>query len=302
MSKSNKILSVALRTNFLIIVAFCPLFGAKPASFVELIANYQSSYLVIIILFILSLLTLGGGVLLMFFKSKYSLALNILSFTLLIFTTSNSSGLPVGPGLVLVLFISGLMVCLSYSQFIEKFTMTIPDIVEMALYIGLAVVCDMFLKIRLMANGGSISVAMLPLFLMSLRKGFIKSFIGCGLIYGFINCLIDGYGFIYYPLDYLMCFGSMALLGLARPLIMNKENRLTIKGVISLVVGLLISCLSRLFFATVSGVVMWGTPTYWESFVYNITYLLPSLIIVIILMVALYKPLLMIEKKYPSIQ
>ncbi len=168
------------------------------------------------------------------------------------------------------------------------------------MYIGAAVLLDSFLKIRIMGNGGSISIAMVPLFLLALRKGFVKGFIGCGLIYGAINCMIDGYGLMFYPLDYLMAFGSLAIVGLFRPLIINKERRLTIKGVIFLILALVLSCVSRLYFATVSGVKMWGMPTYLESLIYNLTYLLPSIGIDIALLVALYKPILSIEKKFAS--
>ena len=67
--------------------------------------------------------------------------------------------------------------------------------------------------IRIGATGGSINLAMLPLLIISLRHGPFKGFIGGGIIFGFITCLIDGYGLITYPLEYFLAFGIVGILG-----------------------------------------------------------------------------------------
>lgn len=300
MNKTNRILSVAIPSIFLIISWFCPLFVAKTPSFFEFLTTGGVENIRAFIVFILATLTQAAAMFLMFRKWKYSFFPSIVSFVLFILFTSSRGEVNVDAGLVFLIVTSGILTAVSYYQFIEAFNFTIRDIVEIAMFLGLAVVFDQFVKIRIGANGGSISIAMFPLFVLVMRKGFVKGFIGCGLIYGFINCLLDGYGFIYFPLDYFMAFGSLAILGLFRGLIYNNERRLTIKGVIFLVIGLVLSCTFRLFFATVSGVKYWGMPTYWESLAYNAAYLLPSLGIVTGIMIALYKPLLLLEKIFPT--
>lgn len=300
MKYQNKILSASLPIIFVIIMLFCPLFDAKTASFIDLLFNFNIQYLEVILLFGFGIISFLIGTFLTLIKSKYSLIFAIASFVLLILSSTSNPSLKAGVGLLLLICSSGFITIYSYYQYIYEFSFSIKDIAEIALYIGAAVLLDSFLKIRIMGNGGSISIAMVPLFLLALRKGFVKGFIGCGLIYGAINCMIDGYGLMFYPLDYLMAFGSLAIVGLFRPLIINKERRLTIKGVIFLILALVLSCVSRLYFATVSGVKMWGMPTYLESLIYNLTYLLPSIGIDIALLVALYKPLLSIEKKFAS--
>ena len=147
-----------------------------------------------------------------------------------------------------------------------------------------------------MANGGSISLVMLPLLILSLRKGFIKGFISSGIVFGLITCFFDGYGFVTYPFDYLLGFGSLALIGLFRPLIFNNKNRLTIKSVIFLVFSMILAISTRLLFSTISGMIFYGL-NFGGSLVYNITYLLPSSIFVLIGILLLFPSILKLEKK-----
>ena len=67
----------------------------------------------------------------------------------------------------------------------KKSFLSVKEMVEMALLISLAIILDLDgLKISLGANGGSIGFTMLPLFILALRHGYIKSLIGIGLVYG----------------------------------------------------------------------------------------------------------------------
>ncbi len=175
---------------------------------------------------------------------------------------------------------------------------TISDIVEIAMMIALSLVLDLAVfKFKIVPNGGSISFAMVPLFIIALRKGFIKGFISLGVVYGIIDCLIDGYGFITYPLDYLLGFGFLAVIGLFRKFIFNPQKKVTVRGCAFLFAGIVVGCVLRTFASTISGMLLYDMG-FFDSMVYQLTYIGPSAVLVLIVMYVLYKPLLVINVKY----
>jgi len=179
--------------------------------------------------------------------------------------------------------------------------MTVEDIVEIGIFVSLAIVLDLsFFKIKIGANGGSISLAMLPLFLISLRKGFYKGFVASGMIYGLITCLTDNYGIITYPFDYLLGFGAIGIIGLFNKFIYTEDGKFTVKGIAFLTIGFILAIIGRLAAATLSGIIIYQL-NFWSSFVYQIAYIGPSSGIVFACLVILYKPLLVIKKRYAFI-
>ncbi|MCD8203810.1 MAG: energy-coupled thiamine transporter ThiT [Coprobacillus sp.] len=194
-----------------------------------------------------------------------------------------------------------VVLTLYYSQFIfinNQFT--ISDIVEIAMLVALSIILDLpVFKIRIAANGGSISFAMLPIFIIALRKGFIRGFISGGVIYGLLDCIIDGYGFVTYPLDYLLGFGLLAVIGLFRKWIFNKEKKVTFKGILFIIIGIALGCICRTFASTLSGMFIYEMD-FISSLIYQLIYIGPSAAIVLVGMIVLYKPLLNINAKYPS--
>ncbi|MFA5422019.1 MAG: energy-coupled thiamine transporter ThiT [Bacilli bacterium] len=178
-----------------------------------------------------------------------------------------------------------------------KHAFTTYQIVEMAMLVSLAVVFDLpGLKIRIGAAGGSIGLTMVPLLILALRQGPIKGFIGCGIVYGFATCVLDGWGLVYYPFDYLLGYGSLALLGIFSPLIFNPNiTKFNVKGMLFLILGIFISIVGRLLAATLSGIIYYQY-TFWASLLYNISYILPSAGIVLVVLVALYDPLIRADR------
>ncbi len=176
------------------------------------------------------------------------------------------------------------------------------DIVEMAMLVSLAVVLDLsFLKFRVQANGGSISFEMIPLIILSLRFGVYKGFIGCGVVYGLVSCLIGGYGLQYYIFDYLLAFGSLSIVGFFRPLILKKnhDTKYNVIGATILGVSILAACSLKYLCHVIAGVLYWETP--WvASFIYSATYVPISSLLTIVVCLLLYKPILMIDKLYPK--
>lgn len=177
---------------------------------------------------------------------------------------------------------------------------TVKDIAEMASLVGLALVLDLAIfKLKVVPNGGSISLAMFPLFVLALRKGPLKGVIACGIVYGFINCLIDGYGLITYPLDYLLGFGSIALAGFFKPFVFNKEGKITVQSCLFLVLAVFVGCFGRFVASTISGILVYQT-NFVESMWYQLSYIGPSSAIVLVALFLLYKPLIVINSKYKA--
>ncbi len=202
-----------------------------------------------------------------------------------------------------IYFITGLFfinVILLHKEVMDAFSFTIKDITEIAVFIALAIILDSeFLKFRIVPNGGSVSFAMVPLFIIAMRKGFYKGFIACGVIYGAINCLRDGWGLYSFPFDYLLAFGAIGIIGLFQKQIFNDQGKLTFKSCLFLSLGILLSLVGRLLSATISGILFYQTP-FIPSMIYQLTYLGPTSIIVFASMFLLYKPLIMLQRLFPN--
>ena len=241
-------------------------------------------------------------------KNKHSESLATMFFLLAGFSfvllpdflkfTNESLGLTiVSTTYVISIVASFLGAVLGIALAISKNAFTTYQIVEMAMLVSLAIVLDLpGLKIRIGASGGSIGFTMLPLFVLVLRQGPIKGFIGAGIVYGFVTCILDGWGLVYYPFDYLLGYGSMALLGIFHPFILSmKIERFNIRGLIFLIIGVLVSISGRLIASTLSGMIYYEL-NFIDSLLYNIAYILPSAGIVLGLLIALYHPIIRMNR------
>lgn len=180
----------------------------------------------------------------------------------------------------------------------QTFVFSVKDIVEIAIFVALAFIFDLpFLKVTIGQNGGSISISMLPLFIIALRKGWFKGFIAAGIAYGLLTCLFDGYGIITYPFDYLLGFGSISVAAFFRKFIFNDEYKVTGKGILFIVISVVVVCVLRTGAATLSGMILYKL-NFVSSLIYNLTYLLPSFGIVLALLLILYRQLLVVEKNH----
>lgn len=297
----------------LIIGLFIPVVSINSeylSSFLLVFSNNCSIYS--LILFTCFLLGIASGALLIFEnKSSYfvyaSLILSLVSGVVILLAKDvivgslgdtdviSATAAPYVLGILTLLF--GIYVC-SFVFKINEFS--IRDIVEMAMLIGLAVVLDLsFFKIRIGGNGGSISFAMVPLIILALRQGFVKGFIGCGLIFGLTTCLLDGYGFFTFPFDYLLGFGAIGVVGLFNKIILpNESKKFTFKGVLFIVISILVAGVLRLLSSTISGILFYGT-NFVESLIYQCSYIPLSVLGCLIVTIALYKPLLLINSLFP---
>ena len=172
---------------------------------------------------------------------------------------------------------------------------TIRDIVEIGIFTGLALVLNLpIFSIHIMPNAGSISFSIIPLCIIALRKKWWKTLIATSVIYGLFACLMDGYGFQTYPLDYMLAYGSITLLSLIRKPIFEKKY-----GIIYLIIGMIVATLLRILFSTLSGIWIYEfTPL--ASFIYNATYISITGAITLGVLLILFKPLMIINQKYPE--
>lgn len=199
--------------------------------------------------------------------------------------------------LPIIIFFIAAFLCLAIAS--KEISITVSDITEMGILIGLALALN-FVKIVQMPTGGSINFQMLPLFILALRKGPIKGFIGAGIAYGLISCITDGYGIATYPFDYLLGFGSVCVLGFFTPYIFGEnQNNYNLKGEIFIFVGALISTFIRFIGGTVSSMIIYGYDLV-PAMEYNSLYVSISGLISIALIMAVYGPFIRVNKRFPT--
>jgi thiamine transporter len=91
-------------------------------------------------------------------------------------------------------------------------------IVEVALVIALAAILNL-MKIWRMPQGGTVSFVLLPLIVLSLRRGLAVGLLA-GTLYGIVDFLIDPFPPVHwaqYLLDYPVAYGLVGLSGLFAP-------------------------------------------------------------------------------------
>lgn len=149
---------------------------------------------------------------------------------------------------------------------------------EIAIMAALAYILSQ-VKLFDMPQGGSISLVMLPIVLIALRRGVIAGLVA-GLIVGELNHLIDGY--VVHPvqllLDYPVAYTAVGLVGVARHF--GWETKRVGMTWLFLFVGVGVRFLCHF----TSGVVWFGEyapegmPVVTYSLMYNLSYLLPEFI------------------------
>ena len=170
-------------------------------------------------------------------------------------------------------------------------------LVEGALMIALTLVLS-YVKIFDLPYGGSISLEMIPLVLMSFRNGtkagvltsFAYSILG--LILGFSNVMYCPTMFTQFAcimLDYVLAFTVLGFSSFFAGLFGEKKG-------LGVVMGSIIVCLLRFVCSYISGAWLWGaympdtfSNVWWYSFVYNGSYMFPNTIIVAVAAGLLYR-------------
>jgi len=193
---------------------------------------------------------------------------------------------------------------IAFSNIAFAFTMaenekrTVREIVEEGVLISLAFVLN-FIKIPVGPTGGSINFQMLPLMIIALRHGPQHGFIAGGIIFGLLTCLTDGYGFACYPFDYLIGFGSVAVMGFFRNFIFGKDqDTYNLKGILFILLASILSTAVRYIGSTVSSIVVYKYSLK-AALAYQAYYIPLSGLIATLAFIAMYGPLIKINKTYP---
>ncbi|HFI2430882.1 TPA: energy-coupled thiamine transporter ThiT [Streptococcus suis] len=172
-------------------------------------------------------------------------------------------------------------------------TSKLPILAEVAIFSAIALVFD---KIPLftMPQGGSVSLVMLPILLLSLRHGLGVGVLTGGIV-GTIQLFYSGYFLNLFQvfLDYALSYAGIGLAGLVAPTLSKQKDLKNATLIITLASFLGGSI--RLIATFLSGIIFYadyapaGTPVWLYSFTYNISYILPSTAIASILLILLYR-------------
>ncbi|KQL55103.1 thiamine biosynthesis protein ThiT [Heyndrickxia shackletonii] len=170
-------------------------------------------------------------------------------------------------------------------------------LVEVAVLGALAYLLDLVSSVIFQAiwpEGGSVSIAMVPVFIMAYRWG-LKGGLLTGFILGLLQFII-GYSKVYVLiqliLDYFVAFTVLGFAGLfanqVRSAIQESKKG---KWITFSVIGIFVGCILRFIVHFYTGIVFFGSyapkgqPVALYSFLYNGTYMLPSFILSSILVV-----------------
>lgn len=177
---------------------------------------------------------------------------------------------------IVLLTLVGVLLLTILFIYITKIKITVRMTVHIGLILALTIILH---SIRLyhMPQGGSVTLGgMIPLMLLSL---YYKPSIGyfSGFIYGFINFIQDP--FILHPLqvifDYPLPYMLLGIVGyFKRNILLGASLAVTARFLCHFSSGII-------FFADYVPV---GTSIYTYSFIFNISYLLPELIITLIIL------------------
>lgn len=173
---------------------------------------------------------------------------------------------------------------------------------ESSIALALAIILSQ-IKLFQMPQGGSISLEMLPVIFIALRWG-IKSGILLGSAFGFLQFFIGGY-IVHWAqliLDYPLAFGVLGFAGLARFFI--KEKILS-EQMVYVIVFTGFAGLLRFLAHFISGIVFFAEyageeGVFLYSLIYNVTYLVPEIMITVVAIALLIKSLdntLLLEPK-----
>ncbi|WP_042356573.1 energy-coupled thiamine transporter ThiT [Bacillus rubiinfantis] len=168
---------------------------------------------------------------------------------------------------------------------------------EVAIFSALAYLLDFLsglLSLKIWPQGGSISIAMVPIFLMAYRWG-IKGGLLTGFILGVLQFIL-GFAQIYTIIqgiiDYFIAFTTVGLAGVVAGQIKQayeKGNKR--EWIIYVVLGAFIGSLFRYLSHVIAGAIFFGEyapkgqPVIVYSLLYNGTYMLPSFIISAIIVI-----------------
>lgn len=172
-------------------------------------------------------------------------------------------------------------------------------IIEVAIFTGLALALDIlpFFKFKIWPAGGSVSLAMIPVFIVAFRWG-LKGGLLSGFLWGILQIAVgDAYILNFYQglIEYGLAFTGLGFAGLfAKPVQQAVKNKRVVETFIYLTLGIFIGGMMRFLGHFSAGWFFFGdaapegqSPALY-SFIYNSTYMFPSMIICLGVLFALF--------------
>lgn len=215
------------------------------------------------------------------------------------------------PVLVILIITLSLGLLSSLTLGKNEVKLNVREITELSMLIALAVALNFGPKIPLQW-AGSVNFQIVPLVIIALRFSPIKTFTAAGIIFGLITCFTDGYGLFAYPLEYLVAFGSVAIISPFRKFILkdNPEHKtkqtilalLLLSGLISLQTLIRFACASidsYVFYFNYLAIEESGG-VFLALLLYNGPYIGFTGVATIASSCALYYPLLIINKRFKN--
>lgn len=173
-----------------------------------------------------------------------------------------------------------------------KRNLTTRMLTEGALLMAIAQILS-FVKFYELPFGGSITLAMLPILLYSVRWGLGSGLLG-GFVFGVLQFMFDGgfaIGWQSILGDYLFAFAALGLAGLFH----GKKG--------GIFYGTVVGCFARFLVHYVVGATVWAeympeeffgmtmTTPWFYSLLYNGSYMLLNMLLALIVATALYRPM-----------
>lgn len=171
--------------------------------------------------------------------------------------------------------------------------------VEIAVFSALALIFDLLANVvsfSLWPQGGSVSISMVPVFLMAYRWG-VKGGLTTGLLLGLLQ-IISGTAYIMHPiqglLDYIVAYTVVGFAGIAFRYAKDNKAKRNMKTSGVVLLGILLGSTLRFFAHFVAGMVFFGSgaaqgqSVVLFSLFYNLSYMLPSVIVSGMVMLLLF--------------
>ena len=166
--------------------------------------------------------------------------------------------------------------------------MRIQLLAELAMAVALAIVLDFIsrmLPVPRLPYGGSVSLRMLPIFVVAFRHGW-KAGTVAGGIYGVADMMISPFYFhpIQMFMDYPVAFGAVGLAGL-KVVKLRPENAFSFRTRVGILTGVVVGNSARYLAHFISGVTFFGhlapagQPIWLYSLIYNGSYIIPETIL-----------------------
>ena len=205
------------------------------------------------------------------------------------------------PGPIFTTVFAAISTLIALSDSLNDNPMSIREMSEIGIFSALAIVLDIashYLP-NIPGQVGSLSFALLPLYFIALRHGPIKGLIAASFIYGLVTCFTDGYGLFLYPLDYMVGYSGVAIIGIFSKQIINPEIKgYNVKGEILIFISIALAGLVRLIGSGLSSIINYNYSLQ-AAILANSPYIFISCAMCAAILMGAYGPIVRLCNRFP---